>query len=125
MQRGTLDTAMRGRAERRCANHPVGSSIVAFYDPANPSRACLERISEGTWIFGGIGAAFAAVGSLHLLGIIRIGDQGPPRGWRPRYSPSASSSRRSIVSAYSCTSSSTTLRTDFTWFSDPTTWPTK
>ena len=71
---GTLDTSMRGRAERRCAKYPVGASVVAFYDSANPSRACLERTAEGTWIIAGIGAAIAAVGSLHLMGVIRIGD---------------------------------------------------
>ena len=41
------------------------------------------------------------------------------------YSLSAHSSRRSMVSAYSITSSSITVRTDFVWFIEPTIWPTK
>ena len=40
------------------------------------------------------------------------------------YSGSHSSSR-SIVSAYSCANSSITLRTDLTWFIEPTICPTK
>ncbi len=39
--------------------------------------------------------------------------------------PSANSSSCSIVSAYSTANSSITVRTDFTWFIDPTICPTK
>jgi len=63
-----LATTSRHRAELVCLTYPPGRTIDVFYDPANPSTACLERRREGPplELFGGVfgliaGAALLAV----------------------------------------------------------------
>jgi hypothetical protein len=67
---GELDTSSRARAEERCARYPEGSEPDVYYDPANPSDACLVRAQEGVAFTILIGGVFAAVGVAMLLGFL-------------------------------------------------------
>lgn len=67
---GDLNTSMKGRAERRCRRYPVGAEVYAYYDPGEPSRACLERTAEGTQLFSAIGGGAILIGLLMHLGVI-------------------------------------------------------
>lgn len=53
-------------AEKRVAKYPAGSSVDVYYDPADPSRCCLERQREGAWLEL-LGAAFGLVAGGALL----------------------------------------------------------
>jgi len=68
---GELNTSMRSRAEERCAKYPVGVRVSAYYDPQDPSRACLERTAEGTQLFTWIGLGAILFGLLLYLGVMR------------------------------------------------------
>lgn len=67
---GELNTSFRSRAEQRCAKYPLGVGVCAYYDPEDPSRACLERRAEGTALSTLIGIGSLLLGLLVYLGVI-------------------------------------------------------
>lgn len=68
---GELNTSRRSRAEERRAKYPVGVRVCAYYDPKDPSRACLERTAEGTQLLTWIGLGAILFALLLYLGVIR------------------------------------------------------
>jgi hypothetical protein len=66
--------------EKFLADHPVGSIVTVYYDPADPSKAILEKGlgsigRKQLWLAGGIiGGVLAAAGGLSavMLGLIMI-----------------------------------------------------
>ena len=56
--------------EEYCASHPVGSELEVFYDPSDPSDACLERQGSMLWMFELVGLIFVGTGVLMWLGIV-------------------------------------------------------
>ena len=57
-------------AEEYCASHPVGSELEVFYNPSDPSDACLERRGSMLWMFELVGLIFVGMGVLMWLGIV-------------------------------------------------------
>jgi hypothetical protein len=66
---GTFDTSARSRAEARCAKYPAGSAVNVYYDPRDPTRACLEQTAEGGPFVYALGAAAVVIG----LGLLSLG----------------------------------------------------
>ncbi len=60
----------RAEAEEYCAGHPVGSELQVFYNPSDPSDACLERGDSMLWMFELVGLIFVGAGALMWLGIV-------------------------------------------------------
>ena len=58
----------RSFAAKRVATYPVGSTVEAFVDPAEPSQAVLERASASGWVLVGVAALLGVVG----LGLVAI-----------------------------------------------------
>jgi len=59
---GELNTSMPGRAEARIRKYPEGSEVDVYYNPTNPTQACLELTDEISVFCAGIGALFFVVG---------------------------------------------------------------
>lgn len=63
----------RKKAEDRLGKYPEGSLQKVYYNPANPSDACLEVVHEGR-IFGTVGGlAGVSLGLMLILGIFPQG----------------------------------------------------
>ncbi len=60
----------RAEAEEYCASHPVGSELQVFYNPSDPSDACLERGDSMLWMVELVGLIFVGAGALMWLGIV-------------------------------------------------------
>lgn len=65
---GQLQLSLKGKADRYCAEYPVGRAVVVYYNPDNPAVAVLERREETSWFYLVGGAVMAIVGFLFLTG---------------------------------------------------------
>ena len=67
-----VGTGDRVRAEKRCAQYPVGRTVSVYYNPNNPADACLERRVDAPDFFIYIAAFFMFFGWGMILGIINF-----------------------------------------------------
>lgn len=67
-----VGTGDRGRAERRCAQYPVGRAVSVYYNPDKPVDACLEQRVDAPEFFIYIAAAFLFFGLGMILGFIQF-----------------------------------------------------
>ena len=51
-------------AGRYLDRYPPGARVAVYYNPKNPGESCLERRSDGSWLFVALGLAFLAAGQL-------------------------------------------------------------
>jgi hypothetical protein len=68
MAGATSATSRRSRAEELCRKYSPGRSVHVFYDPADPSKACLERRHQ-RGAFQLLAGLFALLGGAILLGL--------------------------------------------------------
>ncbi len=69
---GELNASSPDPVEERCTRYPEGSEPEVYYDPENPSDACLAPIVEGTAATILVGGLFTALGVAMLLGFLTV-----------------------------------------------------
>ena len=66
-----VGTGDSGRAEKRCAQYPVGRRVTVYHNPNNPGDACLERRVDAPVIYNVLAAAFMFFGCGMVLGFFK------------------------------------------------------
>ncbi len=67
-----VGTGDSGRAEKRCAQYPVGRMVTVYYNSNNPADACLERRVDAPGFFIILAAAFMFFGLAMILGFFNF-----------------------------------------------------